>query len=87
MKIFSKQSGYQVKLVDVVRDDIRDVNGVVHSSYYIKAVFDDERLSSKLNGKNAFGPKWEKAIYALSSPEGQKYIEIMCEEFLKTKKG
>lgn len=83
--VYARQNGYKVEITDVSKDEFRDDRGNVHVSYYIKAVFNDDRLSSKLNGKNAFGHKWEKAIYALASPSGDAGIIRGCDEFLMKK--
>ncbi len=82
MAIYSNMEGYQVRITRSVKDVIRMANNMVVEEYFVEAVWDDPRLSSRLNGQKCWGHRMEKARNILKADGGWEEIKKECEKHL-----
>lgn len=76
MAIYDRNSGYKVKIVKAKLDGVINI-----LDWYVVAIFDDERLSERLNGQRVgHVTRMEKAMNVLKADNGKSEIVEACEK-------
>lgn len=83
MAIYDRSTGYKVRITAATIDTFTSAS-MYSEELFISAVYDDERLSSKLNGTRCWHPKrLEKAKNVVKADGGFDEVKEAARKFLK----